>query len=256
MSSTSTGPQPLIVQQLLALKSLLATHTHTHTLTPHDTSTHTTIHTTPPCDESLLQQTLLEISSCACGQRGASNHSLGPKTVLTLLTHCSHDSKYSSVIQLFEQVKCPPERLLSVLDTALDIAVDSSTHSITSSETSTTQKSLDISSLISLFKGHSGAHQHSRTVLTPEMYRPVFDVLFALQICNPCVCNSLQYICKDYLEAEAVLDMPVSGEMQLWWGPDIPASSLWRAAILTSKYQCVWLSCLTLVIHIPFFLCV
>jgi hypothetical protein len=175
-------------------------------------------------DQTPLQLTIQEVAAVACGQRDQTSKTLGAQAILSLL-QSNYDSKYESSFELFEHLKCPPGRVISTLEAALEYRV-------------TTESVNTIGSLASMFSlsevEEVRSSVHRRTLLTPEHYSPVLDVLFALQISNPHL-RSMRLVSKQYLEHDVVLDMPAAGEISLWWGPRVPADLLWISAVWMSK---------------------
>jgi hypothetical protein len=193
-----------------------------------------TILVADPPDLAQLQQTLHEVASLACGQRDQTSKEFGAEAILNLLQN-KYDCKYQPSFAFFEQLGCPPSRLVSTLDAALEHTV-------------ATQSGRNcgggVSSPFPLSESHPGeltrkdVHTYKRTLLTPGNYTAVLDTLFALQISNPLFRN-MHLTSKEYLEAEVILDIPSSGQISLWWGPSVSADLLWTSAVWTSKSKSV-----------------
>ena len=177
-----------------------------------------------------LQQNVLEVAGSVCGPRDQTSTSWGAKAILSLL-QSNYDSMYQATFELLEKLNYSSENVVSMLDAALASKVNAESVS----------KEGNLSALFSLTEINPGTEsmskkslEHRRTLLTPDNYVPVLEILFSLQISNPHI-RSMQLLQKPYLENEVVLDVPVSGDIGIWWGASTSADLLWVSAVWTSK---------------------
>jgi hypothetical protein len=193
-------PLPQLLQHLTTVQTLLAASSTDHSI-------------------QQLQDTLYEVAAAACGERDTTSKDLGTQAIVSLLKS-NLDLKYLPALELLELLKTSPGRVFKTLDEALQCRVLPETLTQTKTQTSL------------------GKCMHKRILVTPEKYSPVLTSLFSLQICNPHI--RIHLVCKMYLEAEVVLDIPVSGEISLWWGKAISEDLLWRCATWQSKFIMSW----------------
>jgi hypothetical protein len=197
------APQPHLLKHLRAIQPLLANDN---------------------LNKSCLQKSCFEIAAAACGQRDEASETLGAKGILSLIKN-SYGPKLQSSFELLEHVKCLPGEIISALDKALR-------YKIQDEKAQACEGAL--SSLFTLSQSENSERRHSRTLLAPEQFRAVLDVLFALQIGNPHL-NSMHLVQKSYLDSDVVLDVSASGEVSLWWGASVASDQRWISAVWMSK---------------------